>query len=222
MKIQAQIAAEFIGTFFLVFIGCGTIIDSTLVDNPVPLITCSLAFGLTVAIMIYTLGDISGAHINPAVTVGLALTRRFPVKKIPSYVTMQILGAVFASGLLFVIFGNESCLGSTLLLNEVPVHSGFIVEVIATLLLVFVVISLTVNRNVPKSVLGFVVGGTVSVDILFAGPLTMASLNPARSLGPALVSGTTAHQWIFVAGPLTGAVVASLLYRVVRGDYHDT
>ena len=93
---------------------------------------------------------------------------------------------------------------------------------LAALLLVFVVISLTVNRNVPKSVLGFVVGGTVSVDILFAGPLTMASLNPARSLGPALVSGTTAHQWIFVAGPLTGAVVASLLYRVVRGDYHDT
>ncbi|MBU7018609.1 MAG: aquaporin [Theionarchaea archaeon] len=221
MKTHAQLAAEFIGTFFLVFIGCGTIIVSTLVDNPVPLITCSLAFGLTVAIMIYTLGDISGAHINPAVTVGLALTNRFPVKKIPSYVTMQILGAVLASVFLFMIFGNESHLGSTLLLSGVSVHSGFIIEVIATLFLVFVVISLTINKDVPKSVLGFVVGCTVSVDILFAGPLTMASLNPARSLGPALISGTTAHQWIFIAAPLTGAVIASLLYRVIRGNHYD-
>lgn len=220
-RIRAQLAAEFIGTFFLVFVGCGTIVVSALVDNPIPSITASLAFGLIVAIMIYTFGDVSGAHINPAVTVGLALTKRFPVKKVPTYIAMQILGAILASVILFIIFGNESCLGSTLLLNETSASSGFLIEVIATLLLVFVVISLTFSSTISKSIVGFVVGGTVSVDILFAGPLTMASLNPARSIGPAIISGTAHNQWVFIAGPLVGAVVASILYSVIRGDALD-
>ncbi|KYK37227.1 MAG: MIP family channel protein [Theionarchaea archaeon] len=221
MRIYPPLIAEFVGTFFLVFVGCSTIIVSTLVNNPVPLITASLAFGLIVAIMIYTLGDISGAHINPAVTVGLTLTRRFPLKKVPSYITMQTMGAIFAALILLAIFGNTSHLGSTLLVNETSVHSGFVIEVMATMLLVFVVLSLTADEKLSKSIVGFAIGGTVSVDILFAGPLTMASLNPARSLGPAIVSRTTANQWLFVVGPLVGAVIASLLYKALRGNIHE-
>lgn len=221
MRISAPLVAELVGTFFLVFVGCSTIIVSSLANNPVPLITASLAFGLIVAIMIYTLGNISGAHINPAVTVGLILTNRFPLKRAPPYVAMQMAGAVLASLVMLVIFGNTVRLGSTVLINETSTSSGFVIEVMATMLLVFVVLSLTSNEKIPKSIVGFVVGGTVSVDILFAGPLTMASLNPARSLGPAIVSRTTADQWLFVAGPLAGAVLASLLYRAIGGNAHE-
>lgn len=218
MRMHADLVAECVGTFFLVFIGCGTIVSSALTGTPVPIVTASLAFGMTVAIMIYTLGDISGAHINPAVTVGLALMKRFPVRKVPSYVTMQVLGALLASALLLLLFGNTSYLGATLLLNGTSVSAGFLIEVMATLFLVFVIIMLSGNEKVPKSAFGFIVGCTVSADIFFAGPLTMASLNPARSLGPALVSGTWVDQWLFVVGPLVGGIVAALLCRGIKGD----
>ncbi len=218
LRIHADLVAECVGTYFLVFIGCGAIICSALVRDPVPVMTASLAFGLTVAVMVYTLGDISGAHINPAVTFGLALMKQFPLKRVPSYVAMQVLGALLASATLLLIFGNKSHLGATLLLNGTSVFSGFFIEVIATLLLVFVVIILSGNEKVPKPVVGFIIGGTVSADIFFAGPLTMASLNPACSLGPAIVSGTWADQWVFVVGPLVGAVAASILNKGIKGD----
>lgn len=205
-----DLIGEFVGTFFFVFVGCGTIIASDVTKNPVPLITVALAFGLALSIVVYILSDVSGAHINPAVTVGLALTKQFPAKKVLPYIVTQILGATFAAVMLWLIFGNTAQLGSTVLVNETSVTSGFMIEAILTLFLVFVVIS---SYKVSKSIVGFLIGGTLAADILLAGSLTMCSVNPARSLGPAIVSGTLTNQWLYIVAPLVGAVIAALLWK---------
>jgi MIP family channel proteins len=162
------------------------------------------------SIVVYILSDVSGAHINPAVTVGLAATKQFPAKKVLPYIVTQILGATFAAVMLRLIFGNTAQLGSTVLVNETSVQSGFMIEAILTLFLVFVVIS---SYKVSKSIVGFLIGGTLAADILLAGSLTMCSVNPARSLGPAIVSGTLTNQWLYIVAPLVGAVIAALLWK---------
>jgi MIP family channel proteins len=208
--------AELAGTFFLVFAGCGSIIIDQIAPGKITHIGVSVSFGLAVMTMIYATGHLSGAHLNPAVTLGFALCRHFPWRKLPSYWLSQLLGAVSAAAVLKLLFGNIGDLGSTS-----PLHGpwqAFVLELLLTLFLMFVIMAVaTCSRAVGKDA-AVAIGGTVGLEALFAGPVSGASMNPARSLGPALLSGKYAHLWIYLLSPLLGAAVGGIIYQLIRGS----
>lgn len=213
--------AEFLGTFLLVFAGCGAIMSDALSGGALGAVGIALAFGLAVALAVAALGDVSGAHINPAVTIGLALTGHFPRRRVPRYVAAQVLGAIAAAALLRATLGNVADLGATRL--SVSPGAGFAWEAVATFFLMLAVMAVATDPRAAKGLAPAVVGGAVALDALFAGPLTMASMNPARSLGPALVSGQLAGLWLYIVAPLLGALLACLAYDHLRpGDAAHT
>ena len=208
--------SEFIGTFCLVFVGTGAIVINDVSNGEIGHVGIAFAFGLVVMAMIYAVGDLSGAHINPAVTVAFCLARRFPWREMPIYVASQVLGAVAASGCLRLFFPRHEGLGTTT--PSVPKPTAFAFEIILTFMLMFVIIHVAVGAKEKGLLAGVAIGGTVCFEALFAGPATGASMNPARSLGPALVSGQTDGLWIYVAAPLVGAALSILLCRLMRYD----
>jgi MIP family channel proteins len=212
MHLRGALIAEFIGTFFLVFAGTGAIVVDS-ISHEVTHVGVSIVFGLVIAVLIYALGHVSGAHFNPAVTVGFWALGEFPAKRVPWYVAMQLLGAIAASALLLVMFGKTGGLGVTL--PQAAEATSLILETAMTFLLVFVIFGSAVHGKAVKSFAGIAIGGTIALDALFGGPISGASMNPARSLGPALVSGTWTNQWIYVLGPLIGAVLAVAAYKVM-------
>ena len=207
------LAAEFFGTFALVFAGTGAIVinDS---GGTVTHVGVALTFGLIVLAMIYAVGDVSGAHLNPAVTLGFALARRFEVRGILPYVASQCAGALLASGLLRLLFPNNETLGATAPAG--PVLQSFVLEVVLTLLLMFVILSVSTGAKEKGVMAGVAVGGVVGLEALFAGPVCGASMNPARSLGPALVSWHLEHLWVYLLAPPLGAALAVLACRSVH------
>jgi len=175
-----------------------------------------LTFGLVVAVMIYAVGHVSGAHFNPAVTLAFAVGRHFPWSLVPRYWAAQLLGGVAASVLLRVMFGDTARLGATL-----PVGTAgrsLVLEIVLTFLLMFVITSVATDDRAVGQAAALAIGGTVGLEALFAGPISGASMNPARSLAPALVSWTWADQWLYVVGPAAGAVAGVIAYRFVRGE----
>ena len=209
--------AEVIATFALVFAGTGAAVVNDVTGGVVTHIGVSITFGLIVTAMIHAVGDVSGAHMNPAVTVGFWLSRRFPAREVAPYIASQCIGAVAASALLGLIFlGEATSFGAT-----VPVGSvgqSFALEVVITFFLMFVILGATAHGATGSVLAGIVIGGTVALCALFAGPISGASMNPARSLGPALVSGELSHMWLYVAAPVAGAALAVASYRVVYGS----
>lgn len=210
------IIAEFIGTFCLVFAGCGAIVADSLFGG-VTHVGIAMTFGLVVMAMIYSVGNISGAHLNPAVTVGFCAARRLPWSAVPRYFAGQFLGGIAAAALLAVIYAGNSTgtLGSTLPVNGVL--QAFFMEVVLSFILMFVILNVSTGHKEKGIMAGVAVGGTVALDALFGGPVSGASMNPARSLGPALASGTFEHLWIYMTAPVVGTLLASPWCRIVQG-----
>ncbi|MFQ5975734.1 MAG: MIP/aquaporin family protein [Candidatus Hydrothermarchaeales archaeon] len=210
--------AEAVGTFCLVFAGTGAmIVDS--VTGKLGLLGISVVFGVVVGVMVYSLARISGAHINPAVTLGLASVKRFPKKEVPYYVFFQLVGASLASLFLFVIFGDlgrKSYFGATLVNPVFGWQIAFAMEVVMTFFLMFAIMGTTTREDIPYSVWGVAIGGTVSLDVFLGGPISGASMNPARTFGPSIVSGNFAFHWLYWLAPILGAVIAALLYEYIK------
>ena len=197
--------AEFIGTYALVLFGCGSIILSDLENFPSVLIP--LIFGLTITIFVYLLGRFSGAHFNPAVTIGFVLNKEISIKDSIFYITTQILGACLASQTHEIVFGRTHNFGVTTL--SVNTTQGFFMEALCTGLLMFVILLVTRKEN---NIYGIAIGGTVFISALLIGEYTGGSLNPARSLGPALISGDIEDILFYIFAPITGSMISTRLY----------
>jgi aquaporin NIP len=209
-----KLGAEFIGTFALVFAGTGAIVIDEVSGGAITHVGVALTFGLIVLAMIYTLGDISGAHINPAVTIGFWFSRRFPGRNTLPYLVAQCAGAFAASGTLRVLFPQDSLLGATLPTGSA--WQSFVLEVILSAILMFVILGVSTGAREKGITAGIVVGSVIAVEAMFAGPICGASMNPARSLAPALISGHPQYLWIYLAAPVLGAVVGVLGCHCVR------
>jgi aquaporin Z len=201
-----KLAAELFGTFALVFAGTGAIVVNAASGGQVTHVGVALTFGLIVLAMVYAVGNVSGAHLNPAVTVGFAVAGRFPAQQVVPYVLAQCAGALLASAALRLLFPEHPNLGATLPAGTAL--QSFIFEVILTLLLMFVVLSVATGAKERGLMAGVAVGGVVALEALFAGPVCGASMNPARSLAPAVVSGHLEHLWVYLAAPTLGAALA--------------
>ncbi len=207
--------AEAFGTFVLVFAGTGAIVIDG-VQGGVTHVGIALTFGLAVLLMVYTIGEVSGAHINPAVTLGFAAARRFPLGSVVLYIASQCIGALLASILMLLLFGQESThLGTNHPAG--PPWQSFVLEVILTFFLMTVILSVTTGAKEKGITAGIAIGGTIALDALFAGRLTGASMNPARSLAPALVSGDLKDLWIYLLAPIVGALLAVPLCWFLQG-----
>ncbi len=199
-------AAEFVGTFVLVFAGTGAIVFDSANPGKIGHSGIALTFGLVVMAMAYAVGSVSGAHLNPAVTLGLWRAGWAAGRDVPRYIIAQIAGALVASGLLCTMFPDHPTLGST---NPYgPSWHTFILEAWLTAVLVFVILGVSVAKPEVRPLGGIIVGGVVALEALFAGPISGASMNPARSLAPALVSGTLDHLWLYLVAPVLGAFLA--------------
>lgn len=211
-------AAEGIGVFALVFAGCGAIVTEAEHPGSLGTVGIALVFGLIVMAMVYATGHLSGAHLNPAVTVAFVVTRHFPRVDAMAYLVAQLAGALVAAGLLAVIWpGDPAALGTTH--PTVAAASAFIYEAVLTAFLMFVILAVATDTRAVGAAAAIAIGGTVGLDALFGGPITGASMNPARSLGPALVSGELHYLWVYLLAPVVGAVVGAGAYQLVRGEH---
>lgn len=207
--------AELLGTFALVFAGTGAIVVNHVTEGAaVTHVGVAITWGLIVMAMIYAVGDVSGAHINPAVTCGFWLSGRLPARFVGPYVAAQLAGALLASAALRVMFGNVASLGASL-----PAGSdfqSFALEIVLTALLMFVILNVATGPKEVGVMAGIAVGGVIGLEAMFAGPICGASMNPARSLAPALVSGNLRSLWVYLAAPLIGAAIAVPCWRLTR------
>lgn len=206
--------AEFLGTFLLVFAGTAAIIINDISAGAITHVGIAMVFGLVVAAMIYTFGDISGAHLNPAVTLGFYYARRFPGKQVIPYILSQCLGAICASVFLHLLFPDHSSLGATLPRGEVT--QSFMLEMIITFMLMMTIIQVATSAKEIGNLAGIAIGGVVACAALFAGPISGASMNPARSLGPALISGNLTMMWLYILAPTLGSLLAIVSCRCIR------
>ncbi|MGI9290043.1 MAG: MIP/aquaporin family protein [Gammaproteobacteria bacterium] len=214
--IKNQYFAEAIGTFALVFAGCGAIVVDSLYGNSLGHTGISIVFGLVVMAMIYAIGNISGAHINPAVTLGFLIAGRFERREVLPYILAQLIGALLAALLLRFLFPGHENLGATL--PTVDPLRAVIIEMILSFLLMFVILNISTGHMEKGIMAGVAVGGTVALEALIGGPVTGASMNPARSIAPALVSGQLNHLWIYIVGPIAGMALAFPTCRWVQGS----
>ena len=211
-------AAEGFGAFALVFAGCGAIIAEAEHPGSLGVVGIALVFGLIVMAMVYATGHLSGAHLNPAVTLAFTLTRHLPRTEALAYVAAQVLGALAAALLLAAVWPSQPAdLGTTL--PTVGVGSAFAYELVLTAFLMFVIMAVATDTRAAGAGAAIAIGGTVGLDALFGGPVTGASMNPARSLGPALVSGELTDLWLYLLAPALGAAFGALAYQLVRGEH---
>jgi aquaporin NIP len=198
--------AELIGTFALVFCGTGAIIIDQQSGGAVTHVGIAITFGLIIMSMIYSLGNISGAHLNPAVSIAFTISGRFPASRLPCYIISQLIGALLASFTLKFLFTSNEFLGAT-----IPAGTdmqSFILELILTFFLMLVIISVAHGSKEQGMFAGLAIGAVVGLEAMFAGPICGASMNPARSIAPAIASGHIEHLWIYIAAPITGAALA--------------
>lgn len=206
--------AEIIGTFALVFCGTGAIIINQESGGAITHVGIAITFGLIVSAMIYTVGDISGAHLNPAVTIAFWTAKLFPAKEVAPYILSQAAGAFIASLILRFLFPLNDLLGSTM-----PAGTdmqSFILELILTFILMFVILHVAKGSKEQGMFAGLAIGFVVLLEAMFAGPVCGASMNPIRSLSPAIVSGHLEHLWIYLSAPIIGAILAVVCWRILR------
>ncbi len=211
--------AEALGTFFLVFFGTGVIVANQASGGQVGHVGICLVWGLIVLAMIYSIGHISGAHMNPAVTLGFCSAGRLTAGEVAPYLACQLTGALAASLALRVIFPDAATLGATLPAG--PWLQSFMLETIMTFMLMFVVMGVATDHRAQGIMAGVAIGAVITVEALMGGPISGASMSPARSLAPALVSGTWRLQWIYVLAPVLGSIAGARTYQFVRCDSPD-
>jgi aquaporin Z len=211
--LSRRLGAETFGTFCLVFAGTGAVVVNEVTGGGVTHVGVALTFGLVVMAMIYALGNVSGCHVNPAVTVGLSAAGRFDWCLVLPYIGSQCVGAFLASGALRILFPESHTLGAT-----IPAGSdlqSLMLEFLLTMILMFVILGVSAGGSDGKRLGGIVIGGVIGLEAMFAGPISGASMNPARSLAPAVVSMHLDHVWIYIVAPLAGALVAGPLWHFI-------
>lgn len=206
--------SEGIGTFALVFAGTGAIVVNDVTGGVVTHVGIALTFGLVIMVMIYSVGEISGAHFNPAVTLGFWMAGTFPGRQVVLYVLSQLVGALLGSVLLRLLFPGHTTLGATVPIGSIT--QSFVLEVVLTFLLMFVIINVATGSKEQGIMAGAAIGATVGLAALFGGPISGASMNPARSLAPALILWQFEAQWIYLLAPCLGAGLAVLAYRGIQ------
>ena len=210
-------AAEALAAFALVFAGCGAVVANAEYGGALGAVGVSLVFGLVIMAMIYATGHLSGAHINPAVTIAFTMARHFPARDALAYVGAQLAGALAGALLLLAVWPAQPAeLGATV--PSVSVGSALVYELVLTAFLMFVIMAVATDTRAVGAAAAIAIGGTVGLDALFGGPVTGASMNPARSFGPAVAAGEWTDFWIYLAGPVLGAALGALAYQLVRGD----
>ncbi len=210
--------SELIGAFALVFCGTGAIVINQQYGGVITHAGIAITFGLIVSAMIYALGDISGAHLNPAVTIAFWVAKLFPVKEIVPYIISQATGAFIASLTLKFLFPASTTLGSTLPAGSAM--QSFVLELILAFVLMFVIIQVATGSKEQGMFAGLAIGSVVLLEAMFAGPVCGASMNPIRSLAPAIVSGHTEHLWVYLTAPVSGAVLAVGAWSALRSKVH--
>ncbi len=205
--------AEAIGTYALIFCGPGAVVINDLTNGSMGHVGIAITFGLIVMAMIFSFGSLSGAHINPAVTIAFALTDRFKKSDLVPYIIAQLAGALLAAATLKFLFPSHPHLGSTL--PQGSEMQSFVLEIILTFFLMLVILFVSQNKETSQYT-AIAVGGTVLLEAMFAGPICGASMNPARSIGPALVSGELTSLWLYIVAPIIGAVLATFTWKVLR------
>lgn len=211
---RSKLLAEAIGTFALLFAGTGAIVVNDLMDGVITYVGVALTFALVIMAMIYAVGEVSGAHFNPAVTVGFWLAGRFPARNVLPYIASQCGGAFLASILLRLLFPTHATLGATLPVGGfIP---AFVLEVVLSFFLMFVIVNVATGSKEQGIMAGAAIGATVGLAALMGGPISGASMNPARSLAPALVTTNIADLWIYLVAPFVGAALAILAYRAIQ------
>lgn len=213
---QKKLVAEFLGTFCLLFAGTGAIIINDVSGGAVTHIGIALTFGLIVLAMIYSLGDISGAHLNPAVTLAFFAARRFDGRHVLPYIGSQLCGAFAASLLLRFLFPNHETLGATL--PSGTAAQSFVLEFVLSAILMFVILNVSSGSSERGITAGIVVGSVIALEAMFAGPISGASMNPVRSIAPAVMSMQLENLWLYIAAPILGALSAVLGCRCIREE----
>lgn len=213
-ELARRLLAELVGTFALVFAGCGAIMVDAQTEGALGQVGIAITFGLVIMAMIYAVGHVSGAHFNPAVSFAFALTRHFPWPRVLAYWAAQLTGAIAAGAILRGSLGDIADVGATL-----PSGSdgqAFLWELVLTFFLMFVIMAVATDTRAVGEAAAIAIGGTVGLDALFGGPITGASMNPARSLGPALIAGEFQAIWVYLLAPIAGASLAAITYRLLR------
>lgn len=208
--------AELIGTFALVFCGTGAIVINQQSGGAITHVGIAITFGFIVMAMIYALGNISGAHLNPAVSIAFAIAKKFSMKEVLPYTISQFAGALLASGVLRLLFPENATLGATLPSGS-DVQS-FVLEVILSFFLMLVILNVAHGSKEQGMFAGLAIGGVVLLEAMFAGPICGASMNPVRSVGPAIVSGHLESLWIYIAAPVLGMAIAVPLYNYLKSE----
>jgi len=216
-SLARRVGAECIGTYSLVTAGCGAIVVNSITGS-LGHVGIAFTFGMVVMVMIAAAGHLSGAHFNPAVTVAFAVTRHFPWADVPGYVAGQLTGAVAGALTLRLLFGPIALLGATLPSGSPWQSLGL--EVLLTAVLMFVIIAVATDTRAVGQMAALAIGGTVALDALWGGPISGASMNPARSFGPAFVAGVWTAHWVYWVGPLLGACLGGAAYQVLRASPH--
>jgi aquaporin Z len=208
--------SEVIGTFAMVFCGTGAMTVNEITGGAVTHPGIAITWGLIVMAMIYAFGDISGAHFNPAVTVAFAYAKKFSWREVPKYILAQCIGAIAASSMLLFLFPESEFLGATL--PSFEPYKAFVLEILLAFFLMLVIINVSTGAKEIGIIAGIAIGGVVLLEAMFAGPMTKASMNPARSLGPALLSGNLQHLWLYLTAPFIGALLAVMSCKLVKDD----
>ncbi|ERN04346.1 probable aquaporin NIP-type isoform X2 [Amborella trichopoda] len=209
-----SVIAEIFGTYFVIFAGCGSVAVNKIYGS-VSFPGICVTWGLIVMVMIYSVGHISGAHFNPAVTLAFAIFRRFPWKEVPAYIGAQVVGSLLASGTLRLLFDVKT----TAFFGTVPTGSAlqsFILEIIISFLLMFVISGVATDSRAIGELAGLAVGSTILLNVFVAGPISGASMNPARSLGPAIIMNQYKGLWAYIFGPPVGTILGAFAYNLIR------
>ncbi|MDG1743410.1 MAG: aquaporin [Polaribacter sp.] len=208
--------SEFIGTFAMIFCGTGAMTINEVTGGDVTHVGIAMTWGLIVMAMIYAFGETSGAHFNPAVSIAFAYAKKFSWREVPKYILAQILGAFSASLILWFLFPSSEILGATI--STVDVWRAFVLEFLLTFFLMVVIINVSTGSKEIGVVAGIAIGAVVLLEAMFAGPITNASMNPARSIAPAFVSGNLQHLWMYIIAPILGALLAVVSCKMVKEE----
>jgi aquaporin NIP len=215
---KKKLIAELLGTFALIFCGCGAMTINEITNGSISHVGVATVWGLIVMVMIYAFGETSGAHFNPAVTIGFAVAKKFEWKNVHKYILAQSIGAIGAIAFLVFLFPESKYLGETTPIENFPAYKAAVLEFILTFFLMLTIINVSTGSKEIGTMAAIAVGGIILLEAMFAGPITKASMNPIRSIAPALFTGNFTYLWLYILAPLLGSVTAVFSCKLVKDD----